>query len=279
MFYVRRMTVEDFTFAVKIADTMNWGLAVEDFEFMMKLEAEGCFTLLNDSERVGIATTISYGKIGWLGNVIIDEKSRGKGGGSILVKHSVDFLIGKGAKTIGIYGYLERIPFYSKQGFKFDSEYLVLKGRGFSVSPSSRIDEATWDDFQRIINLDQLYFGVSRRKLLESIFNGSGNLCYVYKDKGEIVGFIMVKVFSEMAEVGPLVCIRHSGGAAISLLRMALSKLGGLEVSIYVPKKETKILKVLKEFGFKEEFSLARMFHGSPIVSDYVYVAEALERG
>ena len=93
------------------------------------------------------------------------------------------------------------------------------------------------------------------------------------------MGFVMVKVYSEMAEVGPLVCIRQYNDVAISLLRTALSKLGGLEVSMYIPTKETPILKALKGFGFKEDFRLARMFHGSPIVSDYVYVAEALERG
>jgi hypothetical protein len=36
MFYVKKVKVDDFSFAVQLANTMNWNMAVEDFE---KVEA------------------------------------------------------------------------------------------------------------------------------------------------------------------------------------------------------------------------------------------------
>ena len=50
MFQVRSMTPEDFAFAVQITDQIGWGLAKEDFEFMIELEPKGSFILLDDSE-------------------------------------------------------------------------------------------------------------------------------------------------------------------------------------------------------------------------------------
>jgi hypothetical protein len=40
MFHVEKMKVDDFSFAVQLANTMNWNMAVEDFEFMAKLEPQ-----------------------------------------------------------------------------------------------------------------------------------------------------------------------------------------------------------------------------------------------
>jgi len=280
MFTVRKMSVKDFSFAVSLTDTMNWDMADEDFEFMTQLEPEGCLVLLDDSEKVGIATTISFGELGWLGNVIVRESNRGRGSGSTLVKHAIEYLKGRGVKTIGLYGYIERIPFYFRHGFVYDSEFIVLKGGKLSASPSAvHLREVGRDDFQDIVALDSLCFGASRRRLLERILLGSGNLCYVYRDGGQMLGFVMAKVYEEMAEVGPLVCARQHEEVAVDLLKAIVSRLKGLEASICVLANEPGMITALKSFGFREDFHLARMFHGPPVVSDCVYVAESLERG
>lgn len=65
MLQVRNMTPEDFQFAVGLTDTMNWKLEEEDFVFMTKLEPGGCFTLLDNSEKIGVVTTIKL-RTSWL---------------------------------------------------------------------------------------------------------------------------------------------------------------------------------------------------------------------
>ncbi len=101
-------------------------MAPEDFEYMLNLEPQGCFVLFDGSERIGIATCISFGKVGWFGNLIIKEKCRKKGAGSLLVKHAVDYLQSRGVKTIGLYAYPNLLNFYSRQGFKEDEDFSVL---------------------------------------------------------------------------------------------------------------------------------------------------------
>ena len=73
MFHVEEMTAADFEFAVNLANTLSWGMTVEDFMYSVSLEPNGCFVAFEGSERVGIATTISYGALGWFGNLVVSE--------------------------------------------------------------------------------------------------------------------------------------------------------------------------------------------------------------
>jgi GNAT superfamily N-acetyltransferase len=129
MFHVEKMEVDDFPFAVKLANTMNWNMTVEDFEFMMKLELKGCFVQFHGQKRVGIATTIGFGKVGWFGTFVVKEDCRGEGAGSILIKHMIDYLKNKGVETIGLYAYPHLVKFYESFGFEPDADFLVLQGK------------------------------------------------------------------------------------------------------------------------------------------------------
>lgn len=279
MFHVKRMSNEDLGFAVRAAAPMNWGLVREDFELMMRLEQNGCFVLLSDSERAGIATTISYGTIGWFGNLVVDERHRGKGAGSLLVKHSLDYLVKNGVKTVGLYAYVDRIPFYERLGFKLDSDFVVLKGHGSSMTVGNELTKVEKRSVLDIVEYDQLCFGASRKKLLEPLLLDPDNLCYMSVEKDRICGYALAKVYTGAAEIGPLVCNQHRTDVAVDLLRTLLSRLRGFEVSICVQKKETKIINMLLQAGFGEDFYVARMFFGLSPVNEWIYAAESLERG
>jgi len=279
MFHVKTMSPEDFEFAVQITDLMNWDLAVADFEFMIELEPNGCFVLLEDSERIGLATTVNFGTVAWFGNLIVNESHRKKGAGSLLVKHSVKYLTNQRAKTIGLYAYTDRIPFYKRLGFECDSEFTVLEGKTSSLPLKSAVRKAEKQDLQEIIEFDRSCFGASRKKLLEPIILDPDNHCYTSNEEGRIIGYAVAKVYRHVGEIGPLICQKEREDVAINLLMAVLDRLEGREVSMCVPNKESTILNTLRKLGFTESFRVARMFFGSPIVNDCICMAESLERG
>jgi len=279
MFHVKNMTAEDIGFAVWITETMSWKLAEEDFEFMMKLEPHGCFVLFHNSERIGIVTTVSFGNMGWLGNLIVAESHRKKGAGTLLARHVIEYLTSKNVETIGLYAYIDKIPFYRRLGFEYESEFTVLRGRGSSSPTTSDFREARERDIRNIVNIDKACFGGSRRKLLEPILLNQNNLCYFAIEERKIVGYVVAKVYEDMAELGPLVCRKGRSDIAIELLKANLNRLKKLEVSMCVPKKESAILNMLIKSGFKENFRVARMFYKPQTVKDCIYIAESLERG
>jgi ribosomal protein S18 acetylase RimI-like enzyme len=279
MFQIKKILLDDLKFAVNLTNTMKWDLVEEDFEYMMKLEPDGCFITFDDLKRIGIATTVSFDKLGWLGNVIVSKNVRGRGVGSLLVKHALEYLVNKRVETIGLYAYIPKVPFYKKLGFKYDSEFVYLKGTVFSLPIKEFTREAVEDDWGNIINLDQLGFGASRKKLLKPILLDKENLCQIAVDDDKILGFIIARRYGKVAEVGPLVCQEHSKDIAVDLLKNILNKLKGCKVSMCIPKKETVILKKLVKWGLSEFFPLARMFYGEYIENNYIYMAESLERG
>ena len=279
MFHVERMEVDDFSFAVQLANTMDWDMTPADFEFMMKLEPEGCFVLFHGQERSGIATSIHFGKAGWFGNLVVKEKFRREGAGNLLTKHAIGYLKNKGVKTIGLYAYPNLVTFYENLGFEPDIDFAVLKGKAPVFSTHAMLKEATKRDVPEIIDVDRQYFRANRQKLLEPILLNPDNLCYVSTENSKITGYIAAKVHGKTAEVGPLICHANRKEDAVMLLENILSRLNGVEVFMYIPTKEAELLNMLTKAGFKENFRVVRMFLGSAVAQNCIYAAESLERG
>jgi GNAT superfamily N-acetyltransferase len=279
MFQVKPMSPGDFAFATDLANTMDWNMATEDFQFMTQLEPAGCFVLLDDSKQVGIATSIGYGKVGWFGNLIVKEENRNKGAGSLLLKHAVDYLRGKGVKTIGLYAYPNLINFYSTQGFKADEDFAVLHSHTVPLSNKENLPQIGKQNIQAVTKFDRECFGGDRTKLLESIILAEGNLGYFVSEKERVVGYAAAKVYLGMAEVGPIVCQANRGDVALRLLNALLGKLVNLDVYLCLPKKDSPLLEALLKIGFKEAFPVTRMFLGPSVAKNCIYSAESLERG
>lgn len=281
MFRVAKMGVGDFLFAVQLANTMDWNMAVEDFEFAVKLEPEGCFVLFYGSERVGIATCVSFGRVGWFGNLVVKEDCRRRGAGALLVQSAVKYLKSTGAETIGLYADPPLIEFYKRFGFKPDADYLVLQGKATShvTGENVQLQKAETQDSPAIIDFDSQCFGACRKKLLEPILHDKNNLCYIVTEAHEIAGYCAATVYAEAAGVGPLMCRRNCGGVAVALLETVLNKLKNHDIFICVPTEETALLEVLFKAGLQEKFRTTRMFLGPAVAKNCISIAESLERG
>ncbi len=277
MFHTEKMKPKDFSFAVQLANTMDWNVAASDFEFMTKLEPHGCFVLFHAEEPIGIATCVSYGKTGWFGNLIVKEKHRKEGAGTCLVKHAVEYLKRKGVETIGLYAYSHLVGFYEKIGFKPHDDFAVLNGKPLASKPHKGFRELSKNDIATLIDFDRRCFGWDRKKLLAPILIEKGNLCYFSVEKGEVEGFIAAKVYEKMAEIGPLAC--YDEDVAVDLVRTMLSRLGSLEVYVYAPENGKAFPVILLNAGLRANFLVTRMFLGPVAAQSCIYFPESLERG
>src|SRR5665647_1940702 len=271
MFQIKFMRPQDFVFATELANTMDWNMAIEDFQFMTLLEPGGCFILFDDSKPIGIATSNSYCKIGWFGNLIVKEEYRGKGAGSQLVKHAIAYLHGKGVETIGLYALPNLIGFYNSLGFRYDEDFSVLHTPALKAISNETLPSVETKHIQQIAQFDCKCFGGDRRKLLESIILEPGNLSYYVSKGDEVTGYIASTVYEKMAWVGPLVCQEGNVDASVALLNGVLSKLTGLSAYVVLPKKETALVTTLSTAGFKEDFSVVRMFFGPNVSRNCIY--------
>jgi GNAT superfamily N-acetyltransferase len=279
MFQVALMRPEDFEFAVELVNTMDWDMALEDFQFAVTLEPEGCFVAKQDSERIGIATCVSYGTVGWFGNLIVKQNTRNHGAGSQLVKHAIEYLRAKGVKTIGLYAYPNLAGFYSRMGFVQDEDFMVLNAKPLSAIQAETLKQVGRRNLAAVEKFDLQCFGGVRQKLLESIVFEKGNLSFCVFENSMLVGFVAATVYETMAWIGPLNCKGDRLDVAISLIKATLAKLSGKNVSIAIPKRETVLTDLLLKCGFNEDFRVCRMFLGNSVAKSCIYVAESLERG
>jgi hypothetical protein len=279
MFKIKSMHPEHFLFASELANTMDWNMAPEDFQFMSQLEPEGCLVLFDDLKPSGISTCISYGKMGWFGNLIVKKEIRHRGAGSLLVKHSINYLQSKGVETIGLYAYPNLLNFYGNLGFKADESFIVLQANTINSSMTKSLPEIGKLHFQAIAKFDKECFGGDRAKLLESIILEKGNLGYYLSNRTGVVGYIAATVYDTMAWVGPLMCQKEKVEDASKLLKGVLGKLHGKRAFIALPRKETGLTDMLSANVFKEVFSVVRMYLGSNSARNCIYLAESLERG
>ncbi len=279
MLQVKQMRSEDFFFATELANTMDWSMAREDFQFMAQLEPEGCLVLFDDSTPIGIATCINYRKVGWFGNLIVKKEYRGNGAGSLLVKHAINYLRSKRVETIGLYAYPNLTRFYGNLGFRVDEDFSLMHTPKLSSVSAEALPKVETQNIQQIEKFDCRCFGGERKKLLESIILEEGNLSYYKSNGNNIVGYVAATVYETMAWVGPLTCQENNIEAAVSLLKAVLTKLTGRSVYVALPKKETALAVTLSAAGFKEDFSVVRMFFGPNVSKNCIYLAESLERG
>ena len=275
---IRKMRRSDFAFAIRLTDTMNWDLTEKDFTFLIELEPEGCFVAIADAKRVGITTTAHFGKIGCIGNVIVDAQYRSKGIGVRLVKEATRYLSDKYASTITLYAYQNTVEFYEKMGFKADYNLIRFTGEGQrSQEKYDNVRAMTQRDLEEAINIDYECMSWNRERLLRRKFAESGDLCHAARQNGKLVGFIMADRYRQ--EIGPLICRPNRDGEAISLLKTVLDKLIDVEIGIGISEKKPRIADALVQMSFKEEFRVTLMHLGEALPNTHCMVAmESLER-
>lgn len=279
MFQIKNLSSSDYNFAVKLANTMDWNMAVEDFEYMASLEPNGNFLLLDDQKPIGIATCISYGKIGWFGNLIIDPAFRRKGAGSLLVKHAIDYLQGKDVETIGLFAYPQLRDFYGRLGFKSDLDFTLLSAKNLCLIETAGAQKIGESSLRKIALFDSYFFGGDRSRLIESIVLEAGNVGYYISDRGHVIGYIAATIYESMVWLGPLVCLPSRYDVAGRLVSAVLAKIGDRRVYVVASKTDSVLLDLFLSLGFKEEFTVNLMFSGIPLVKNCIYLAESLERG
>lgn len=279
MLKVKSLSKKDFDFAVELANTMNWKMATADFEFMNYLEPRGSLLLVDGSKRLGIATCISYGKLGWFGNFIINAEYRRKGGGSVLLKHAIDFLHAKGVKTIGLYAYPNLLSFYGRFGFKYSGDFSFLHIEKLGIVEGAKMPQIEHSDYSKILEFDAEYFGGDRKKLLKSILTEDNNLKHCVFEGQDLIGYATATVYEHAAWIGPLICRESRPEVACSLIQAIASRLTGKTVYAVVPKKAVALLDLFYSLGLREDFFVSRMFLGESIGKNCIYLAESLERG
>jgi GNAT superfamily N-acetyltransferase len=259
MTVIRGFERGDVDFALRQKKREGWAVSREQFEVFLKHDPDGCFVAMTGDQPVGMVTTTCFGPSGWIGNLIVEPRWRGRGIGRALMEHGLDRLRGRGATTVRLEGDPQGIPLYRKLGFVDEFESCRFTLSGSSVRPTlvdSAGETMSPGDLDEVAALDAAIYGAGRRRFLELKLS-CAELAVVRHRGGRIVASLLAASTDRGLRIGP--CVALGRADARCLISAATSAAAGRPVLIGFPAPNTEALDMLAEMGFDKGSSSLRM--------------------
>lgn len=274
------MTHDDLEFALTLTTREGWHSTRRDFEELLTHDNKGSFVGEIDQEPVGMVCTVYYGPVGFIGNLIVEEACRGNTCGRELMEYGMQYLKDHGTRSIFLDGVPGAVPLYERLGFRKICKSLRLEVV-ISIKGTSNSRLMREEDLQAVFSLDSSLFGVQREDFLRMRFDAYPEFCRVIESENELQGYIMGNISGDKIRIGPWV-MREDGLHAEQLLIDMAPKVGEKIIKIGVLETNSKALKILRKYGFRESSYSWRMFYGdmtTATLSNQLYAIACPARG
>lgn len=248
---------------------------------MIDLFPEGCFVAEDDGRVIGLLTMTRYGRLAFLGAVIVDPKDRGRGLGKLLMDSALRRAAELGIRTVRLNAYLNVVAFYERLGFT--GEYEVVRWHAAASRPGpANATPATGRDLDALAAFDATPFGASRRDLLARLLQEYPTSFLVAREGSRIVGYLVGSPYARACEIGPWVVAPGRGDVARGLFHALVEVVGPREYAFSGPSVNEALEEFVREAGFSEVFRTRRMWWGEdldPGMPSAIWAAGGLEKG
>jgi GNAT superfamily N-acetyltransferase len=222
-----------------------------DFEKFIEIHSQNlyfkAFTLQADNQIIGFGNLFLFDNTAWLGNIVVGDRHRGKGCGSLITQHLIETAKANGVTTQNLIATPLGQPVYKKLGFKVDLNYdfYVTKKEQFNFKIHQTIRKAIDSDFEEILKLDFQITGENRKEMLQFYLPDT----YLFFEGGAITG-----IFINALETGSVIAQNQKAG--IELLKL---KLNFGNTKIIIPENNVLLKEFLSENGYEKALSLPKM--------------------
>jgi GNAT superfamily N-acetyltransferase len=254
--HIRTMLPADLSFAADCTAAEGWfGEDLTVWEAFYRYDPKGCFIAERRGVQMGICVATSYGRDGFIGELIVRPEWRGKGLGARLLNRAVSYLQAKGARSIYLDGVLKAIPLYERNGFRRLCRSLrfsiTLSGRAYSPPPAfpGGVGAMQACDLEAVCSLDRQVFGADRGFFLERGLALFPNLCLVLVEGGQLLGYIFGRQVAGRYSAGPWV-VRTGVSQPEHLLEGLALATGGATIHLGVLESNQFAVRHLSARGF-----------------------------
>lgn len=264
-FALRLFKESDIKFAYEMTKIEGWNYAEKDIKRMLSYNPSGCFIAETDGKQVGHVFSVNYGKLGWIGLLIVRAECQRKGIGTALMKKAMNHLLTSGVETIRLEAVSAIATLYRKLGFvdEYDSLRFFGINRKIDSPTSSNVKSLKEEMIKEVARFDAEYFGANRINVLNSLYHDHPELCFVSYAGSRLVGYIMCRKAEKGFRVGPWVCNPESPQAARKLLAKCMETIEeNAKLYMGVPAVNKKAVEILQGFGFEQYPKSIRMRFG-----------------
>jgi len=248
---IRSMNAGDLTFAAECTAGEGWisenRTTLDGFFFH---DPGGCLVAELEGRRVGIGVATSYGRCGFIGELIVHPEARGRGIGAALLNHAVTYLRQRGACTVYLDGVVKAVNLYERNGFRKVCRSLRFSGKveGKSYPQVRPMKEK---DLPIIFELDQRYFGADRGFFLARRWNLFPELSKVLVEEGRMTGYILGRRGEGWMSAGPWVVEAGAENPQWLLENLAVV-IGHPMFSIGILESNVRAVEIIRSYGFIE---------------------------
>lgn len=266
MLRIRKMTQQDVSAAMRLSREAGWNQVADDWHRFLSIEPDGCFVADVDDQLVGTTVACVFDRIGWVAMVLVSSLHRGKGIGTQLTQHAVDWLEGRAVVTIRLDATPLGLPIYERLGFFRQFELIRYGG----VLPQTAADSdytpaPSQEELTRAIELDRTVTHTHRAKWLTVLFAAWPDAVRLVRANGSVLGFVAVRRGTHASQIGP--CVAR-GNAGPRLFRHVARRYAGQAVYIDVPEPNTVATAHAESMGLHAQRHLVRMCRGEPVQED-----------
>lgn len=224
---MRHATESDIGAIVALRESVGWSAHDWALRAAIRPPSARCLLVVDGDDRiVAVGSGISYGALGFVGNMIVAEDHRRSGIGSAVLEGVIDFLEARGCTRLELFATPAGRPLYARYGFAAaDPSAMVSVPRGAVARAGEglRIEEAS--DLTAVASYDAPRFGGDRRDLLAMMdADAARPLLVAHADDG-IAGYLWLR--PDGPRVGPVVADHPT--IAAGLLRSAFERVPSAE--------------------------------------------------
>lgn len=283
---LRNMRADDLSLGLKLCRQAKWNQNEADWQRFFALAPDGCFVAEVDSQPVGTVTAFTFGSVAWIAMVLVDESARGKGVGTALMTHALNYLDKSGVKSIRLDATPMGQPIYEKLGFTADFSLARYTG---TLPAAVEIDRASFgpitldvprrDELGEIIAVDSAVTKTDRMLLIEQMWKQSPADVRIARIDNRVVGYFMSRPGCNATQLGPAVAIDDDAGALLVL--DAVNRFAGRPVFLDVADDNAKMTQLLKLWPLEKQRPFTRMTRGAAVPEDVskLWLSSGPEKG
>ena len=264
MLRIRTMKLDDVPSGCRLSDAAGWNQLPADWQRLLALEPEGCFVAEEDGQPVGTTCITRFETIAWVSMVLVDAAHRGRGIGTQLVRHALDWLDRCGTPTVRLDATELGRTVYEKLGFRCEYEVARWEGMAAGGELSLEVTLAADSHLEAIAALDEEATGTPRRNLLARLLAEQPAGTRAAMNGQRVAGYSGCRLGRIAWQVGPVVASESSSGAA--LLDAAFFEHQGQAVFLDVPVINRPATRWVQGRGLRLQRQFIRMVRGRPVV-------------
>jgi len=270
---IRLFSESDIGFAYESCIKEKWLHSLRTIKRLYSYEPKGCFVAEVNGKQAGHVFSFSYGKVGWIGLLIVDEKHRQSGIGTLLMKRAMSYLLDSGVETIKLEAVPEIANLYRKLGFvdEFDSLRFMRINKKGSQQTNQSIKLLKKNEIIEIAEFDSKYFGANRAQVLRRLHEDNPKHCFNYRLDSQIIGYIMCHEIETGYRMGPWVCNPHYPLIAKGLISKCMQTIRpDAKLYVGVPATNSEAVGILQDLDFELYSKSIRMYYGRKLENENV---------